>query len=150
LLLYRGTRDGLSASTFHEKYDGKDNTITIIKNNLNYIFGGFTSSRWSNNGGYIPDPNAFIFTLRSNATTYNNKLKINTVSNAIRAVSSYGPTFGSGMDIYIRDQSNIYTGSSSSISSYSPPSYPTGVNRTTFLAGSFNTWLTTEVEVYQI
>jgi hypothetical protein len=30
-LLYRGTRDGFTAKSFHEKCDGKENTITIIK-----------------------------------------------------------------------------------------------------------------------
>ena len=43
-LLYRATRDGFTASAFHEKCDGKENTITIIKTNGNYVFGGHTSA----------------------------------------------------------------------------------------------------------
>jgi hypothetical protein len=35
-LLYRATRDGFTSKAFHSKCDGKGNTITIIKNNLNY------------------------------------------------------------------------------------------------------------------
>jgi hypothetical protein len=48
-LLYRATRDGFTASAFHEKCDGKENTITIIKTNGNYVFGGYTSAKWNSN-----------------------------------------------------------------------------------------------------
>ncbi len=43
-LLYRATRDGFNGEVFHSKCDGKGNTITIIKNNLNYVFGDYVSS----------------------------------------------------------------------------------------------------------
>jgi hypothetical protein len=41
LLLYRATRDGFDASSFHSKCDGKANTVTIIKTDSNYVFGGY-------------------------------------------------------------------------------------------------------------
>ncbi len=63
ILLYRPTRDGFTSQAFHSKCDGKGNTITIIKNNLNYVFGGYASSAW-NRSGSINDPNAFLFSLR--------------------------------------------------------------------------------------
>ena len=60
ILLYRATRDGFTNQAFHTKCDGKENTITIIKSNLNYVFGGYASSAWNSLGYYINDPNAFL------------------------------------------------------------------------------------------
>ena len=151
-LLYRATRDGFTTKSFHDRCDGKENTVTVVRNNLNFVFGGFTSARWSSTAGLIPDPNAFIFSLRRNGTSNNLNLKVNTVGNAIGGVSSNGPTFGhSGTsgDIYIRDQSNINNGSRSLLGySYTQPTYPTGSDRYTYLTGGDGNWLTTEIEVY--
>ena len=124
--------------------------MTVIRNNLNFVFGGFTSVRWNSNYGYITDPTVFIFSLRRNGASNIYKLRISSSSFAIFVSSSYGPTFGGGHDFYICEESNIYTGSYSNIYSYVSPDYPPGSDRTTFLGGSYNTWLTTEIEVYQI
>ena len=149
--LYRATRDGFTPKAFHDRCDNIPNTVTVIRNNLNFVFGGFTAASWSSDGFFISDPNAFIFSLRRNGTSNNYKLMISSSNFAIYGISSYGPTFGAGHDIYIRDQSNINTGSLSYILSYKPPpTYPSGSNYQTFLAGSFNNWLTTEIEVYRI
>ena len=64
ILLYRATTDGFTAQAFHSKCDGKGNAITIIKNNLNHMFGGYSSSAWNSSKSYINDPNAFLFSLR--------------------------------------------------------------------------------------
>ena len=52
-LLYRASRDGFTGTAFHEKCDNRANTITNIKNNLNYVFGGFASSAWNSSGDLI-------------------------------------------------------------------------------------------------
>ena len=44
-LLFRGSRDGFQAQTFHSKCDKKGPTVTIMKSG-NYIFGGFTEKSW--------------------------------------------------------------------------------------------------------
>jgi ABC-type transporter Mla subunit MlaD len=41
-LLYRGSRDGFEAHTFHTLCDSQPNTLTIIATPENWIFGGFT------------------------------------------------------------------------------------------------------------
>ena len=152
LLLYKATRDGFTFKAFHDRCDNVPNTVTIIRNNLNFIFGGFTSARWSSTLGSISDSNAFIFSLRRSGTSNNNKLIIKSgeTNNAIYGLSSYGPTFGDGRDIYIRDLSNTTTGSYSLLRSYTAPSYPPGSNSSLFLTGGWQNWLTTEIEVYQI
>ena len=50
----------------------------------------------------------------------------------------------------ISDQSNINTYSYSNITSYTPPTYPSGSNQTTFLTWGYLIWLTTEIDVYQL
>ena len=150
VLLYKATRDGFNSAEFHYRCDNQTNTVTIIKNNLNFVFGGFTAARWSSTAGFIADADAFIFSLRRNAAPSNYKLMVLSSDNAIFGYSSYGPTFGIGWDIMIGDQSNSITGSNSQIFAYTQPAYPSGSDRKTFLAGSQNNWLTTEIEVYQI
>ena len=108
-LLYRATRDGFTPQAFHSKYDGKGNTITIIKNNLNYVFGGYASSAWNNSEGYINDSNSFIFSLRREGVSFKNKFTVNSAQYALIGNPRYGPIFGG--DILILNQSNTTIGS---------------------------------------
>ena len=155
VLLYRATRDTFNTVIFHQKCDGVKNTISIIKNDLDYVFGGYASSAWNSSGQYINDPNAFIFTLRRNGKFECNKFMVKNanVANGTNGTSAYGPTFGAGHDIYIINNSNANMGSSSNFGhSYSLPDnivYGTDIAKN-FLAGNHNQWLVTEIEVYQI
>lgn len=45
-LLYRGSRDGSQAQSFHSRCDSSSGTITIVKTVGGYIFGGYTTARW--------------------------------------------------------------------------------------------------------
>ena len=45
-LLFRASRDGFAALTFHFKCDNKGPTITVVKSGGN-IFGGFTENAWT-------------------------------------------------------------------------------------------------------
>ena len=148
-LMYRASRDGFAGTAFHDRCDNVPNTVTIIRNALNFVFGGFTAARWTSNNSYIADPTAFIFSLRRNGISNNYRLPINStqVNNAIYGNPSYGPTFGNGPDIIIYDKSNINTGRFSNIRSYIPPTYPSGSNGSLFLTGGLYNWLTTEIEV---
>ena len=75
-LLYKLTRDGFTKSEFRSKSDGIENTITIVLNNLNYVYGGYASKAWHSNDEYIEDENAFFFSLRRNGTSTNVKYKV--------------------------------------------------------------------------
>ena len=72
-LLYRASLHGFTADAFHEKCNGLPNTITIIKNNFDYVFGGFTTASWTSDDTYARDKNAFIFSVRRNGTTKSRK-----------------------------------------------------------------------------
>ena len=103
ILLYRATRDGFSGEAFHAKCDDKAKTVSIIKNNLNYVFGGYTSEKWTSNDEFITDKNAFIFSLRKKGDSNNQKFKIKNVEFAIYGDSNYGPTFGENVRIHLID-----------------------------------------------
>jgi hypothetical protein len=146
-LLYRGTRDaedGFASSAFHSRCDGKANTITIIKNDNNHVFGGYTSAAWHSSGSYNYDSSAYLFSLRRDKSTNSEKYLINNSQYAIWGHISYGPTFGFGHDIYICSNANTNKCSWNNKSSYNIPSKY-------YLAGkSDDDWLVTEIEVYQL
>ena len=146
-LLYQASVDSFRASSFHSKCDQISNTLTVIKSKkYNFIFGGFTTAQWNQNtNSYITDTDAFLFSL-VNAYNTSVKILVTDPQNAIFLYyNNYGPTFGSGHDIYLPDNSNITSGYTNSYS-YQLPSYVT--DRNSFLAGSYN-FLADEIEVYE-
>ena len=148
-ILYRASTDGYESLDFHNHCDGIENTITIIKDNFNNVFGGYTSAKWKSDGTYISDLNSFIFKLRNKGISCKNKFKIKNHEYAVLGNSNYGPIFGI-YDILIKNKSNINTGSCSVLfhAYESSEEYIelTGCS----LSNNFNSWLTSEIEVYQI
>ena len=45
VLIYRASRDGWTASSFHQRCDLKGSTVTVARCG-NYIFGGYTEAQW--------------------------------------------------------------------------------------------------------
>ena len=152
-MLYKATLDGFTSKSFHEKSDGKTNTVTIIKNNLDYVFGGFTSKVWTTelNYGWIYDPDAFIFSVRRKGTANNEKFKVNDPEHSVLSHHLYGPSFGH--DILIIDESNTNYGSYCNLGDHFelPQDYKYGEDNTSdYLAGKFDDLLTSEIEVHQL
>ncbi len=115
-LVYRASRDGFTASAFHSRCNGIADTVTILKTNSNYFFGGYTTAKWvSSTNSMISDSSAFLFSLRRNGTSNNHKLPIIKAEKAIYGGSGYGPVFGGGNDILILDRSDIKVGSYSDL-----------------------------------
>ena len=151
-LIYRASRDGFSASSFHLKCDNYSNTVTIIKTTSNSVFGGFTSAKWTSFGGFTSDSNAFIFSLRRSGNSNKERLNVTYPNYAIYGYSPYGPTFGGGHDIFVIDSSNTNGNSYSNFGhGYQLPKNITygSTEAKSYLAGSYN-WKTTEIEVYQL
>jgi hypothetical protein len=150
-LLYRATIDGFNASSFHSKCDNKSRTISIIKTTSNYVFGGYTNATWDGDGVSKTDSTAFIFSLRRNGVSNNQKFMVIDPSTAIEANPYYGPIFGIRADIFIRDRSDVDGGYIRYCTSYQcPPGYSWGDTSRAYLAGSRDDWLVSEIEVYQI
>ena len=100
-LIYRGSRDGMTPTNFHNKCDNKNPTIVLYKNTKDSVFGGYTSLAWQNSGDYRPDPKAFIFTLINIHNSEPTKFNVTSEKEGVYHSSSYGPTFGSNCDIGI-------------------------------------------------
>jgi hypothetical protein len=148
-LLYRATRDGFTTEAFHEKCDGKADTVTIIKTDLDYVFGGFASAIWTSVTGFISDSKAFIFSVRRKGITNSIKFKVKNAIKALYGGSEYGPTFGD-YDIIMKNRSDYNTNSYSKIcDQYECLSYNLVTYDRLFLAG-VEFFKTTEIEVYQI
>jgi len=147
VLCYRASTHGWAGSTFHSRCDGKRDTFTIIKNG-EYVFGGYTNIPWDTSNSYGSTSNAFIFSLRNKEGLEPFKSMVTSPSYAIYKYSSYGPTFGNGLDIYIANNANSNTNSYTYFGySYSVPS---GVqDRKTLLAGTYH-FTPDEVEVFYL
>ena len=91
-LLYQMTRDGNRTIDFHKKVDSKGPTITIFCTQDGYIFGGYTSKSFKSNGGWIKDPDSFLFNF-NNLRKF--KIKNGKENDAIFYGNSakYGPEF---------------------------------------------------------
>jgi len=149
-LLWRGSRDGFDAATFHRLCDGKPNTVTVIKNTNGFIFGGFTSIPWRLTGGYKGDSTAFLFSL-TNPSNTPLKLKVKSPENAVCQGSSYGPTFGGGHDLHVSSLSYTNRDSYMNLHLYEFPNGKGGNEGGKFIAGgSDNYFQTTEIEVFQV
>jgi hypothetical protein len=147
-LIYRGTKDGFSATDFHRECDGIAKTVTIVKTTNGNIFGAYTDKLWgaSSYAHQILDDNAFIFSL----VNKRNKPFIACGNGYVWSHSNWGPCFGP-CEIKIASDSNINKTSSSSLGyNYKHQDYPYRTNETkTILAGS-HTFQTAEIEVFFI
>ena len=62
-LLYRASEEGYSPRIFHNKVDNIKNTLLLVKDINNFIYGGFTRKTWDGNKIYKNDKNAIVFNL---------------------------------------------------------------------------------------
>eukprot|EP01132_Coremiostelium_polycephalum_P008075 gene8075-9935_t len=108
--IYQASKDGFSASTFHQKCNNKGPTITIIWSKTGNIFGGYTSLNWNSIGNYQNDPQSFLFLLK-NSKNQSMKFPYRNTGHSIYDNVSYGPTFGNGHDFHICDNSNTVSNS---------------------------------------
>jgi len=97
-LIYRGTKNGMTSSEFHNKCDNKGESITLIKNEKGNIFGGYASIPWTSpsKGTYYSAPESFIFTLSNIYNTEPTKFPSKNDQQEVRHSSGHGPIFGGG------------------------------------------------------
>ena len=84
---------------FHEKCDGHENTLTIIRTDKEKIFGGFTRLSWESDYKQKEDDKGFLFNYNKNEIYYRNK------DEQIEICTGYnhGPLFGKYKDLIIED-----------------------------------------------
>lgn len=146
-LLFRASRDGFAAATFHDRCDNKGPTIVLVQSG-NHIFGGFTEKSWIySQGGYTTCKQAFLFSLADPNGLEPTKLplKSNNQMYAILYSSNNGPTFGSGCDLRIADNANMCVSSSSCLGHVYE--IPSAWNNSSSLAGEGH-FVVTNYEVF--
>lgn len=144
-LAYQATRDGFDTNKFHSLCDKFSESIIVIKAESGNIFGAYSAETWAGSG-YSNNPKTFLFSVQ-NSINQPQVLKSKGQSNETYRYSSYGPTFGSGHDLYICSNSNTTNSSyTNNPYSFNGPQNFTGTANT-FLAGSYN-FKTKEIEVY--
>ena len=98
-LIYRGTRDGSSSNDFHNKCDNKGESIILIKNDKDNIFGGYTSYPWGKDDNYHSSPDSFLFTLTNIYNINPTKFPSKNDQKEVYHRSDLGPVFGGGTDL---------------------------------------------------
>ncbi|RIA99666.1 hypothetical protein C1645_746855 [Glomus cerebriforme] len=106
-LLFRGSRDGFSAKTFHDKCDGRGATIVVVRvSETKELIGGYNPIGWSSprDVEWRGTRDSFIFSLpnthgdaSNNITTSKSKIsriKKDCVNEAIQLQDKLGPSFG--------------------------------------------------------
>ena len=148
-LIYKASRDGFDAQSFHSRCNNKGPTMTIIQSNNNCLFGGYTAISWSSeNGCYKTDTTAFLFTLTNLHNIPPTKYLINPsqIGSAVYHHNDRGPTFGAGHDIFLTNGSNA---NNANVIHF-PNSYidTTGKGNLTF-TGARN-FIASEIEVFKL
>jgi hypothetical protein len=149
VLLWRGTRDGFRATTFHERCDGHSNTLIVIQDIGGYIFGGFTPIPWGGPPDWKADSSgrSFLFTLRNPAGTAPIKFPLCKPDRAIYSHPNYGPILGSNADIRVVDNCNMNANSYTNLgSSYTNR---TGRGSKTVFTGA-SQFQVKEIDVFEI
>ncbi|XP_046567339.1 interferon-induced protein 44-like [Haliotis rubra] len=149
-LLYKATRDGCSNTAFHQKCDNKGPTVTVFYNTSDCVFGGYTSVSWDSAGAYKVDPTAFLFRLYFKGSSSPKQYPATNGTNAIYGNASYGPTFGTGHDIYSFNATVALSGASFPLNGSLAPgnSYAmAGDNAASLACSSLNCY---DVEVYSV
>jgi len=143
-LLYRFSRDGTSAASFHSKCDNRGCTLTVIETTDGYVLGGYSNTPWKSTYAYRAADKAFLFVLSGNdiASPCKMKLKKANDHSAVLHRSSCGPSFGEGDDLCV-------PGSGSSVGLRFGKSYESGPSQLD--NGEFHKVMTIkEMEVFQV
>ncbi|CAF4457444.1 unnamed protein product, partial [Rotaria magnacalcarata] len=147
-LIYKATRDGFDANTFHARCNNKGPTISIIQSNNNFLFGGYTAIPWTSDGSDKKDTTAFLFTLTNPHNIPPTKYLISTgqSGNAVAHNASDLAKFGGGRDLKFANASNA---NNSSYTKF-PHTYldTTGKGNDTF-TGAYN-FTTSDIEVFKL
>jgi hypothetical protein len=100
-MLYRSSRDGASAASFHLLCDDQGPTVTLIKSSGGYVFGGYAGVAWSSTFTWHACPSAFLFTVTNPHGEPITRFMSNGDRGAVECRSWCGPAFGRGNDMWV-------------------------------------------------
>ncbi len=100
-MCYSKTTDGASSEAFHNLCDTRGPSITLIKLDNGFVFGGYNDYHWTSVNAY-GEGNGFIFSITSQK-----RYPVVRRDRAVYNHQSYGPTFGSGHDFMVSSVMNL-------------------------------------------
>lgn len=104
-LIYQASKQGFSATQFHNCCDDAESTLTIIQTDYGLRFGGFTKQNWKGEECYKTDLNAFLFNID---TMKKYPIKTDLANTAICCRVNNLAVFGNGYDIAILDKTKRF------------------------------------------
>jgi len=93
-LLFRATRDGFDAATFHRLCDQRGPTLVVARSVGGYVFGGYTDTSWDSSGRSTRGFKAFLFLLDGPGASSSVHSTL-PGGYSMFCSQSWGPTFGS-------------------------------------------------------
>ena len=146
-LLWRGTKDGFAASTFHSLCDNKGSTLTVVKTTTGYIQGAYASVSWRSSNSYLTDSSAFVFSL-TNVNNVPMKLAVTNPGSAVYDYSAYGPVFGA-FDLVICNNANTVSNNNMRPAAYQLPNGLFAESGGNWLLGNY-LFKVAEIEVFLV
>jgi len=149
-LLHRASRDGFTASSFHNHCDGHSHSLVVARSAAGFLFGAYSgSATWGSTGAYTASEDAFVFRLSGPGVATPSKHPLVQNPWTMYCHMGYGPTFGGGHDLCIQNAAGTNgTATSSMGHTYSQQAEGGAVTVTT-LAES-NSFPVTDYEVFAL
>ena len=145
-LLYRASRDGYNAASFHSRCNGQSPIFVVIKSTSGYIGTVYTSVPFSsaNTWVYAAPGTSWLNNLESSSGVLSTMKAFNTASpqNTMLDYQNYGPTFGAGHDLYVNNDCLVANSCSCNPGSY------VGFTSSTMFGSSV--WAVSEMEIYLV
>ncbi|XP_053373685.1 interferon-induced protein 44-like isoform X2 [Mercenaria mercenaria] len=152
-LLYAITKDKCDVTVFHKKCDGQGPTVTVLYNDKESVYGGYSPITWNSViSAYGSSSEAFLFQLYHDGKQKPSKfeLKAGQYHYAVCNQTNIGPTFGAGHDLHTFSGTINRSGSVFPLNGYAGfgNSYDMqGVSADDIHNGNLNV---TELEVYKV
>jgi len=141
-LLYRASKDGDKAKTFHEKCNGIKGTLCLVETTDNIKLGGYTEALWDGSG-FKKDDKAFCFSLNLKKI-YN----VGIPEYAIQPRENYGPRFAN--TLFGIENESFKKGEKGGWCSYTSDKAYGIIEKTYEITGGKEYFGVKEVEVFQI
>lgn len=158
-LIYRATKNGFAGPKFHFICDNKGPSLTVLKSQNGFIFGGYTSVKQYNppniNPHFERDPEAFLFQLHPHKTKHERLPgKEKCVARGKQRICVFGRTLldEENSDLEVIDECNTHNHSWANLGHcFALPASMThgSEDARCYLAGT-PTFKVTEFEVFQI
>ncbi|MDR3742333.1 MAG: TLD domain-containing protein, partial [Terracidiphilus sp.] len=102
MLLYRGSRDGMTPAAFHRLCDDKGPTLVLVRCSDGWVFGGHAGASWETDPRgptHVASADAFLFSVTGPHTSAPVRfpVKEGNVDRALSCNPFYGPCFGGGL-----------------------------------------------------